>query len=336
MDKAHTLTDKEIKRLQSSLEPIYRSAEKWLRSEIEKWLEYVAKDIEKLKTGIESAETDAERAAAENAYKLFFVKASKKNKEFLKMQKDAATHLYVENLKAAREINKRTPKTYAENYNAIGHELQSELEGYEFIEVSEETAKKFGRITQQTVDRRKDEAWNRKNIANAVIAGSLLLYGADKIAQKAASLTAKKNQDGAFRQASDMLTDAENKGRLDSMYRAYDEGFEDVQKEWVCVFDNRTRESHRRYNDIGPVELEYEYASGLRRPRDPDCPDPDEVCRCRCALATSFGRSMGKTRAARVGTVTGTYQKPSSFKGTYTEQVERMTYEEWMSWRESR
>ena len=334
MDAAHRATDKEIERLQKKIRPIYAKAKKKIGAEIDGWIKTVKDRSDELLQRIESAKTESELQAARNAYNQFFVRSvNNKDSRFSKMQHEVVKHLYDANKETARLINLKTAQIYADNYNFVGRQIQRDLDGYEFKQISEEDADQYGEITRQTVDRKKDRSWNEKNIASAIVAGSLMLWGADKIAKHAAALTAKKNLDGANRQASDMLTDAENKGRLDSMYRAYDEGFEDVKKEWVCVFDNRTRESHRRYNDIGPVELDYEYASGLQRPRDPDCPDPDEVCRCRCALVTSFGRSMGKTRAARVGTVTGTYQKQSSFRGTYTEQVERMTYKEWMKWR---
>ena len=336
MDSAHFATDKEIERLQKRIRSIYAQAEKQVKTELQRWANSIKETADNLLQAIEDAKTDTERRAAENAYKQFFIREVKKDKSFVKASQNAARTLYNANVEAQRIINSRTTQVYVDNYNAIGRQAQRSLSGYKFQPVTVSDAEKYGEITEPTVDRQKDENWNAKNIAASVVSAAMLLCGVDKIVRNSANMTAKKNYDGGKRQASDTLTDAENKGRLDSMWRVYDEGFENVKKEWVCIFDNRTRETHIEYNDLGAVELDYEYAPGLQRPKDPHCSDMSEVCNCRCALTTNFGLSKGQTRAARVGEVTGSYKLPSSFAGTETEQVPRMTYKEWMEWRKSR
>lgn len=333
MDAAHRATDKEIARLQKSLHRIYARAEKQVVAELDGWVKTIKERADELLRAIESAKTDQELQAARIAYKQFFAGAIKKDSRFIKMKQEAAKLMYVANTEASRHINAHTAKIYADNYNFTGRKLQKDLDGYDFKQVSEDEAEKHGEITRQTVDPKKDRSWNEKNIAAAVVAGSLMLWGADKIAKHAAALTAKKNLDGANRQASDMLTDAESKGRLDSLYRAYDEGFNGIKKEWVCVFDNRTRDTHIEYNDIGPVPLDFEYNVGLKRPRDKNCGDLADVCNCRCAITWDTGLAKSGTRAARIGEVSGSYKKPSSFKNTQTETVKQMTYKEWMKWR---
>lgn len=333
MDAAHRATDKEIARLQKSLRRIYALAEKQVGAEIDEWIKTIKERADELQQKIESAETDQELKAAKSIYKQFFVSAVKKDSRFAKMQQEAAKRLYAANTEASRRINAHTAKIYADNYNFTGRQIQRDLDGYEFKQISEEDANQYGEITRQTVDQKKDREWNERNIASAIVAGSFMLWGADKIAKHAAALTAKKNLDGANRQASDMLTDAESKGRLDSLYRAYDEGFYGIKKEWVCVFDNRTRDTHRKYNDIGPVPLDFEYNDGLKRPKDSNCRDLADVCNCRCAITWDTGFAKSGTRAARVGEVTGSYKKPSSFKNTKTETVKQMTYRKWMRWR---
>lgn len=333
MDAAHIATDKEIARLQKSMRRIYARAEKQVGVEIAGWVKTIKERADELLHAIESAETDQELQAARSAYKQFFVSAVKKDSRFTKMQQEAAKRLYAANTEASTHINAHTAKIYADNYNFTGRNLQKGLDGYEFKQISEEDADQYGEITRQTVDQKKDRSWNEKNIATAVVAGSLMLWGADRIAKHAATLTAKKNLDGANRQVSDMLTDAESKGRLDSLYRAYDEGFDGIKKEWVCVFDNRTRDTHREYNDIGPVPLDFEYNVGLKRPRDKNCGDLADVCNCRCAITWDTGLAKSGTRAARIGKVKGSYKKPSSFRKTKTETVKQMTYKEWMKWR---
>jgi hypothetical protein len=334
MDAAHRATDKEIERLQKKIRPIYAKAKKKIGAEIDGWIKTVKDRSDELLQRIESAKTESELQAAKNAYNQFFVRSvNNKDSRFSKMQHEVVKHLYDANKETARIINSKTVQIYTDNYNFVGRKIQRDLDGYEFKQISEEDAEQYGEITRQTVDQKKDRSWNEKNIASAVVAGALMLWGADKIAKHAAALTAKKNLDGANRQASDMLTDAESKGRLDSLYRAYDEGFDGIKKEWVCVFDNRTRDTHREYNDIGPVPLDFEYNAGLKRPRDKNCGDLADVCNCRCAITWDTGLAKSGTRAARIGEVTGSYKKPSSFENTQTETVKQMTYKEWMKWR---
>ena len=251
---------------------------------------------------------------------------------FIKASQNAQKRLYRANQEAARYINSKTAHIYAINYNQIGRGLQRYLDGYSFKPVSENDAEEYGQISQQTVDEKKDTEWNGKNIRSSVIAGALLYYAADKIFGDVAKSTTRKNRDSSNRQANDMLTDAESKGRLDSMYRSSDEGHA-VKKFWKATNDNRTRDTHAEYGSMPSMPLDYEYNSGLKRPRDPDCGIKAETCNCRCTLIYDVGQSKSKTMAARRGEVTGSYRNESSFIGTETVYVPKMTYREWMAWR---
>ena len=132
---------------------------------------------------------------------------------------------------------------------------------------------------------------------------------------------------------SGMGTDAENKARLDGMYRAEDMGNE-MTKVWIATLDNRTRDSHAML-DGASVPLDDVFDNGLERPRDPNG-DPAEICNCRCSLKYGVGQTMGKTRSARYGDVSGSYKKSSSFKDTQSEEIANMSYGEWMKWRKTR
>lgn len=331
-DIAHELTDKELEKMERHLSAIYARAEKEVAAEFKPVLKAVKKKADKLYKEIQEAEDEKAERAAKSAYKAFYVSEVLRNYQFIKASQNARKRLYRANQEAARYINSKTAHIYAINYNQIGRGLQRDLDGYSFKPVSEDDAEKYGQISQQTVDEKKDTKWNGKNIRNAVIAGALLYYAADKIFGNAAKSITRKNRDSSNRQANDMLTDAESKGRLDSMYRAYDEGFE-VKKFWIATLDNRTRETHIEYDSMDPVELDYEYAPGLKKPKDPNCSIMAEVCSCRCKLLYDTGHRRSATRAAREGEVTGSYKKPSSFIGTETISVPNMTYKEWMKWR---
>lgn len=331
-DRAHILTDKELEKMERHLTAIYARAEKDVAAEFKPVLKAIKKKADKLYKAIQDAEDEKAEKAAKSAYKAFYISEVLRHSQFIKTSQNAQKRLYMANKEAARYINSKTAHIYAINYNQIGRGLQHDLDGYSFKTVSEDDAEKYGQISRQTVDEKKDTEWNGKNIKNAVIAGALLYYAADKIFREAARSTTRKNRDSSNRQANDMLTDAESKGRLDSMYRASDEGHA-VKKFWKATNDNRTRDTHAEYGSMPSMPLDYEYNSGLKKPRDPDCGIKAETCNCRCTLIYDVGQSQSRNMAARSGEVTGSYKKASSFKGTKTVYVPKMTYKEWMEWR---
>ena len=151
--------------------------------------------------------------------------------------------------------------------------------------------------------------------------------------KRSANSAIEKNRNSASMHNSGMGTDAENKARLDGMYRAEDMG-NSITKIWISTLDNRTRDAHA-YRDGEEIALDDEFAPGLTRPRDPNGA-PEEICNCRCSLKYGVGQSKGKTRSSRLGTVTGSYKDDRSFRGTKSVEIANMTYEEWMKWRATR
>ena len=331
-DTAHVWTDEEIKEMQKHLRQIYSAAMIEISADYASFVRRIKKEAERLLKKIDEAKTETAKNAAKTAYKRLFIKAIKEDKEYRKAEELAETRLFIANIEASEYINKRMPKIYAFNYNQFGKNLELEIEDYRFHLASEKDVREVGNTEQQTVDEKKDKDWNKKILRAALLAGATLLLTPEKAVKRTVQVTAQRNYGTAARQASDLATGAENKGRMDSMQRANDEGFH-VKKIWKATLDNRTRETHQEYDGVEPVELDYEYAPGLKRPKDPDCPDLSEVCNCRCRLLYNTGRARSETRAARAGEVTGSYKIPSSFAGTKTYYVRNMSYREWMQWR---
>lgn len=330
-DRAHLWTDKKIEEIQSKLSVEYSDLQKSVSKKCTSFAKRIQSQAKPLMDDIENANDEESRKKANRAYKSYYVSlvASKLFKAF---SKNIADEIYQTNFASASLINRYAPEVYAMNYNAIGYSLANDLDGYDFKEITEEEAEKFSGVERQSVDEKKDKAWNLRNLSNSVISGGLLQLAPLIIFAKAAKSIIEKNKNSAYRQASDMMTGAENSGRLDSMYRAYDEGFS-VKKYWIATLDNRTRDTHIQYDGMDPVELDYEYAPGLKKPKDPDCSIMAEVCNCRCRILYNTGRGKSSTRTAREGDVTGSYKNPSSFIGTKTIKILQMTYEEWMKWR---
>ena len=331
-DIAHAKTDQKLEEMEKRLSAIYSRAGKTVQKKMADYAKSIDEKSAELLQAYNDAETEDEKRKAKKEY-IRFYRQVVKSKEFSVLSANVADDLYKANLQASEYINSQTPSIYALNYNYINAEMAKDIDGFKPQEITEAEAEKYSGYTQQTVDRKKDTDWNKDNLKKSVIAGSLLLLGAYAIMKRSANSTVEKNRNSASMHNSGMGTDAENKARLDGMYRAEDMG-NSITKIWIATLDNRTRDSHAAL-DGAEIALDEIFDNGCSRPRDPNGA-LSEICNCRCSLKYGVGQSKGKTRSSRLGTVTGSYKKPSSFKGTTSEEIANMTYEEWIKWRSTR
>ena len=328
-DIAHTKTDKKLEEMEKRLSAIYSRAEKTEQKKMADYAKSIDEKSAELLQAYKDAETEDEKRKAKKAY-IRFYRQVVKSKEFVSLSANVADDLYKANVEASAYINSQTPSIYALNYNYINAEMAKDIDGFKPQEITDTEAEKYSGYTQQTVDKKKDTAWNKDNLKKSVVAGSLLLMDAYAIMKRSARLTVEKNRNSATMHKSGMGTDAENKARLDGMYRAEDLGYS-ITKIWMATLDNRTRDSHAKL-DGAEITLDDAFDNGLQRPRDP-AGSFAEICNCRCTLKYGVGQSKGATRSSRLGDVTGSYKKSSSFKGTTSEEIANMSYKEWMQWR---
>lgn len=331
-DTAHRITDEKLEEMEKRLSAIYSRAEKTVQKKMADYAKFIDEKSTELLQAYKDAETDDEKQKAKKAYIRFYRKVVK-SKEFVSLSAAVADDLYKANVEASAYINSQTPSIYALNYNYINAEMAKDIDGFTPQEITEAEAEKYSGYTQQTVDRKKDTAWNKDNLKKSVLAGSLLLLGADAIMKRSANSTVEKNRNSASMHNIGMGTDAENKARLDGMYWAEYLGNR-MHKAWIATLDNRTRHSHAMLDGVA-IPLNEIFDNGCSRPRDPNG-RPEEICNCRCSLEyVRVGGEPGRTRSARQGTVTGSYKKDSSFKGTKSIEVPNMSYREFMKWRET-
>ena len=331
-DTAHRLTDLKLEEMGKRLSAIYSRAENTVQKKMADYAKSIDEKSEELLQAYKDAETEDEKQKYKKAYIRFYRKAVK-SKEFSALSDNVADDLYKANVEASAYINSQTPYIYALNYNYINAEMAKDIDGFKPQEITESEAEQYSGYTQQTVDRKKDTAWNKDNLKRSVIAGALLLLGAYAIMNRSSNRLTDKNRNSAIMHSNGMGTDAENKARLDGMYRAEDMG-NSITKIWIATLDNRTRDSHAAL-DGAEIALDEIFANGCSRPRDPNG-SLSEICNCRCSLKYGVGQSKGKTRSSRLGTVTGSYKEPSSFRGTTSAEIANMTYWEWMKWRKTR
>ena len=328
-DTAHTKTDQKLEEMEKRLSAIYSRAEKTVQKKMADYAKYIDKKSTELLQAYKDAETEDEKRKAKVAYIRFYRKLVK-SKEFVSLSASVADDLYKANAEVSAYINSQTPSIYALNYNYINAEMAKDIDGFKPQEITDTEAEKYSGYTQQTVDRKKDTAWNKDNLKKSVIAGSLLLLGAYAIMKRSANSVIEKNRNSASMHSEGMGTDAENKARLDGMYRASDIGVK-VQKQWRATLDNRTRDSHRLL-DSETIDLDDTFDNGLKYPREPGGA-LSEICNCRCRLRYVTPYTKYETRSARLGEVRGSYKKDSSFRGTKSIEIENMSYAEWMEWR---
>lgn len=328
-DKAHILTDEKLEEMEKRLSAIYSRAEKTVQKKMADYAKTIDEKSAELLQAYKDAETEDEKRKAKKAYIRFYRKLVK-SKEFVSLSANVANDLYKANVEASTYINSQTPSIYALNYNYINAEMAKDIDGFTPQEITDTEAEKYSGYTQQTVDKKKDTQWNKDNLRKSVIAGSLLLLGAYSIMKRSAHSAVEKNHNSASMHSEGMGTDAENKARLDGMYRASDIGVK-VQKQWRATLDNRTRDSHRLL-DSETIDLDSTFDNGLKYPREPGGA-LSEICNCRCRLRYVTPYTKYETRSARQGEVRGSYKKDSSFRGTKSIEIENMSYAEWMRWR---
>ena len=331
-DKAHCLTDEKLEEMERRLSAIYSKAEKTVQKKMADYAKSIDEKSEELLQVYRDAETDDEKRKAKKAY-IRFYRQVVKSKEFVSLSANVADDLYKANVEASAYINSQTPSIYALNYNYINAEMAKDIDGFKPQEITDTEAEKYSGYTQQTVDKKKDTAWNKDNLKKSVVAGSLLLLDAYAIMKRSANSAVEKNRNSANMHSSGMGTDAENKARLDGMYWAEYLGNK-IHKAWIATNDNRTRDSHALLDGV-EIPLDKIFDNGCSRPRDPNG-EPAEICNCRCSLKyVDVGGERGQTRSARQGEVTGSYKKSSSFKGTRSVEIPNMSYKEFMKWRQT-
>ena len=328
-DLAHRKTDEKLEEMERRLSAIYFRAKKTVQKKMADYAKSIDEKSAELLQAYKDAETGDEKRKAKRAYIRFYRKVVK-SKEFVSLSVTVADDLYKANVEASAYINSQTPSIYALNYNYINAEMEKDIDGFKPQKITETEAEKYSGYTQQNVDRKKDTDWNRNNLKKSVIAGSLLLIGAYDIMKRSANIAVEKNRNSASMHNSGMGTDAENKARLDGMYRAEDMG-NSITKIWMATLDNRTRHSHAMLDGV-EIPLDSIFDNGCSRPRDPNG-SPEEICNCRCSLKYGVGQPRGKTRSSRKGDVSGSYKESSSFKNTKSEEIANMSYEEWIKWR---
>lgn len=186
-------------------------------------------------------------------------------------------------------VNGRMAEVYALNYNNVGSTLYEGLAGYSFSLMDAATVRNLALtdnrlLPYRVVDGKKVASWSSRSIRAEITQGIIQGDSIPNIAKRLGRVV-DMDAKAATRTARTMVTSAENKGRMDALHKAEEDGIQLVKK-WIATNDNRTRDAHAELDGVEiPMDEPFVNSIGpIMFPGDPDA-DPENVYNCRCALA---------------------------------------------------
>ena len=298
-DLAHSMTDKELEKMERHLSAIYRRAEKELSEKAEKYFARFEKLDEQKRALVDAGKMTEQQYMTWRQGKIMG------GKHWTALKEQVAQELLNVNRTAIEYVNGRLPQVYAINYNfsareierlsgnAISFELINKDAVMNLVKAGDKSLLPFKKL-----DPTKDIPWNMRTINSEVMQGIIQGESIPKIANRLfpeimskTDLTGKsdkeksgiitKNKESSIRAARTLVNTVENKARYDAGMRAEEKGVE-MEKIWRATSDSRTRDSHAAL-DGESVGIDEEFDNGLMYPGDPDG-EPSEVYNCRCTL----------------------------------------------------
>jgi len=326
-DKAHQLTDEELKKLERRIASIYRKARDELQETVDAYFESFAKRDEEMKDLIGTVVNG--REWTEQDYKQWRLAQIGRGKRFETLRDKVAERMTKANETAVSYVNDATQGIYSLNRNYAAYTIEQVAGDVGFDLWDEQTVKRL--IVEQpdlmpyyppkkAVKRGIDLTYGKKQITSTVTSGILQGKSIKGLADDLQTRIPTMNRDSAIRTARTAVTGAQNAGRIDSYTAAQKMGIK-LQKEWLATLDGRTRHSHAML-DGEKVETDEKFSNGCRFPGDPQG-RPEEIYNCRCTLIASLP-DVDTSDAQR---------RPRNQETGENKVISDMTYQEWMRWK---
>lgn len=281
-DRAHILTDKELKKMERHLSAIYARAEKELAEKAEAYFKRFEELDAKKRELVEAGKM------TEWEYRQWRQNKMMTGKHWTTLKEQTAQELLQANKTAQKYINGRLPGVYSLNYNSTGESVEGAVSGYSFELVDASTVKNLATsdktlLPYKYVDGKKDVRWNTAKVNSEVLQGIVQGESIPNIAKRLQNV-AEMNRASAIRNARTTVTSAENKGRMDSLHAAAENGVI-THKVWMAAIDARTREAHRLL-DGQEQEIDDPFDSELGPIMYPGdvYADPANTYNCRCSI----------------------------------------------------
>lgn len=316
MDYGHSVTEKELMRLEGKIRQEYQQASKEVEESMREYLSQFEKDDRKMAALVDAGEI-TQKEYAEWRTKQMLLSGKWRN------ARDELVETYMNADKVASGLIRDSAyEAYAFNHNYgvfeaetgagvdTSYTLYSKDSVARLIKDNPDLLPQPGKKTSAAIRTGKLRRWNQQQMQSAITQGILQGKPIPKIAKDLAERMGEANAYSHIRAARTMITSAENVGRLDSYRRSESMGIE-MQKQWMSTHDGRTRHSHRQI-DGEIVGIDEEFSNGLMFPADP-YGLPEEVYNCRCTL-------VGKVIAV---------------DGVSISDIPDQTSEEWEEWLEA-
>lgn len=242
------------------------------------------------------------------------------------------------NRQALRVINGEKMDVFAENANYEAYRLSKETGiGYGFSVYDKDTVGKLIReqpelMPRKVVNGKKDRAWNRTKISNAVTQSIIQGDSLPEMTARIARETAHENDAAMARYAATAMTSAQNAGRMETMERAKGMGIK-VRKKWIATLDARTRDSHAELDgqvvDVDEPFITHNRDGSLAEimfPGDPQA-DGEQVWNCRCTLGYVYEEYPDEEDAERIAAEY--YRDEDDNLRSRPAYVKNMSYNEW-------
>ncbi len=242
------------------------------------------------------------------------------------------------NRQALRVINGEKMDVFAENANYEAYRISKDTGiGYGFSFYDKDTVGKLIReqpelMPRKVVNGKKDRAWNRTKISNAVTQSIIQGDSLPEMTERIARETAHENDAAMARYAATAMTSAQNAGRMETMERAKGMGIK-VRKKWIATLDARTRDAHAELDgqvvDIDEPFVTHNRDGSLAEimfPGDPQA-DGEQVWNCRCTLGYVYEEYPDEEDAERISAEY--YRDEDDNLRSRPAYVKSMSYSEW-------
>lgn len=306
-------TERELARLEKSIQREYKHAYKELKKKTDDYFANFAVRDARMKADLESGKYPIPAGyTSDQYYKIWRQNQLGRGKRWEKMRDDMAKRIGKSNQIAASYINDTTPGIYSLNHNYEAYQIES-ITGASFDIYNEQTVKQLIKGENHTefrtvsVNPVRDYKWNTQKINTALTSGILQGKSIKNLTDSFMEVM-QNNRKAAIRNARTAVTSAQNSGRQECYNRAVEKGIE-LEKEWMAVNDSRTRDSHKHLDGV-IVKYNEPFPNNLMYPGDPDG-EPAEVYNCRCTMTARLPKysDYSLAKGSRTGNDAASYKK---------------------------
>lgn len=284
-DYGARIADKAFNQSVRQIREVYRQAAVELQDKFSDFLGKYEKKATEMWRKLKKGEITADEYHSWMRGQVFIGKQWKKKIESSVKMIDTA------NQQCAGIIRNGKLNVFAENFNYAAYQMEKKLGGaVNFSIYNEQTVarllkKKPKMLPEWKINERKDYAWNRRKVENAVTQGIIQGESIDQITNRLVDSLCTQNENRMRLFARTSMTGAQNAGRMEMLRDAEDDGIT-VKKKWLATLDNRTRDAHADLDGqtVGVDEPFTVDGMEIMFPGDPSCAFPELVYNCRCTL----------------------------------------------------